>query len=506
MQRKNKILRDITQFSGATFISTLILMLRELIIARFLSPSFYGTWHLFKVMIDHGRHISLGMGWTMQKDIPEYLGQGRKDKSEEAKDITISSILILSTTACILFIFAGKAFLTLSDFSITMGHIILFSCFLYIQQINNFLLMLLSAYQRFSFKSKVIVLQALLSVIFIFIFIGRLKVTGIILALFCSYFLTSGASILKMRYRFRFTLNIKEAFKMIKEGITILTNGFLLNLMEAADRILVGLLLSSTQLGYYGLAFASAKFIGLIPTAIGEALFPSLAEKYGQKQDIEHIRNYVVKPRLAFAYIAPFIIGAAYFSVDLIILYFLPQYVPGIKAVKITLLFSFFAVLPLGLVYFFFTLGDIRKVLGLRLVSILLEVALVFIFVKYGFGIEGAAVGRGLSYLFFSLVLLYLAYRYYVKKTKQILIYLFETVFPCVYTLLFLLAFDFAIRISGQNILSDLFKLAIKSLLLAMVSFPLWVYLNKQINILDEIKALLVKSKIGLDSEEEINE
>lgn len=493
MSNRDKVIKDIAHFSGGTAIATVILMLREFVIAKFLSPTFYGIWHLVKMAIDYGRFMSLGMGWSMQKEIPYYYGKGNREKCEEIKNVAISSILVISAFLCILLVFIGIIFVSGTNNDISPAHIVLIICLIFMQQINNYLLMLLSAYQEFLLKSKTMVLQAALSVICIFLLIKHFKVYGVIFALFISYYITSVVIIFKMKYRFRFLINLKESFAMIKEGLAILANGFLLNVMETVDRILVVFMLNNTQLGYYGIAYALGRSVGLIPIAIGESLFPSMTEKYGAKENIKDIKSYVVKPQLVFAYFSPFVIGVVYFIVDFIILYFLPQYAAGRGAIKIMLICSFFSIINCGLVYFFFAIGSFSRVIYLRLISIFLEVVFVFVLLKYNTGINGAALGRSIGFMFFSIAMICFAYAYYENKARKIALFLTEILAPFLYTTCVILILDHLIKLT-KDIYINIGIVLIKVILLSMACLPLWLYLNKRLNLWEEIKHLLEKN------------
>jgi hypothetical protein len=103
-----------------------------------------------------------------------------------------------------------------------------------------------------------------------------------------------------------------------------------------------------------------------------------------------------------------------------------------------------------------------------------ISIALNYIFIRLGYGIEGVALGTSLSYfLFFIIVSLYAA-RFFIDRKELLKIYFF----------IFLYFFYFLIGIYviekieiGDNILKNFF---LHILLLCIISLPVFVQLQRR--------------------------
>jgi Na+-driven multidrug efflux pump len=224
-----------------------------------------------------------------------------------------------------------------------------------------------------------------------------------------------------------------------------------------------------------------------------------MMEKFGRAKDIYKVKNYLVEPTVIVAYLMPFFLAALYFSIHLPIQYFLTHYLPAIKVAQILTLGLFFVPLfrmPLSICV---ALNRQIKIVLLTVPIILLSVILNYSLVRVGWGIEGVAIGTGISYFIFSSVIIWYAFKQLRATISEYLKFYLLIYAPFLYFVCLILVIENIIKFSMYGLGNDLIITSLKLAVFFLMFAPILILVKKHsafIKLIDNLPLRhLVRSK-----------
>ncbi len=211
------------------------------------------------------------------------------------------------------------------------------------------------------------------------------------------------AVIWKFNLRPRF--DRRETLRLMRIGLPILGVGILYVLLTTADRLVIISLLDRIKLGYYGLAIMVVGIIGLIPMLVAQQSYPRMAEIWGRTGQVSDVMIWVRRQVVMSAGITIPVVALVLLAATPFVTRFLPDYVPGIRAMKIIAIGPLFLALASGFGNLLNVLNRQTWYLVIQGCALLLNVTLNVILVKAGLGISGVAIGTTITYALYGTVL-----------------------------------------------------------------------------------------------------
>lgn len=194
---------------------------------------------------------------------------------------------------------------------------------------------------------------------------------------------------------------------MILGGLPLLINSLIWTIVQSVDKFVILGFLSTDDLGVYAVPLMGFTTMVLVPQTISQVFYIKVSKLYGANHD----ENELLEKAAYFTRVTSVISGAAclfvYFVMPIFVHYFMPMYTDGTKATQI---------LVIGVAVYATTMlyGNIFSVLKLNKSLIANSVALcifnavfsscLVLFVEHS--INMVAVGTGLSYALYSLMLM----------------------------------------------------------------------------------------------------
>ena len=100
-------------------------------------------------------------------------------------------------------------------------------------------------------------------------------------------------------------------------------------LFMGIDNLIVAGFLSVKQLGYYALAISVTNYILQLPRSIGQAMFPRMAERFGETGEVASFAGYATDAQRLLAYmIVPIFVAGAFYAFPVLIRHALPEFKP----------------------------------------------------------------------------------------------------------------------------------------------------------------------------------
>lgn len=488
--KTQEIIKDSSVYAGSAVFVGFILGVQAIIIAKFLGPEVYGTFHIYRLVLLYAAYTTFGTFWAMIRQISFYRGKKDYKRIEEIKNNTLSVNIftsVLSGICVIIFFFFQK-----NIYSFPMLEIFLVSFIIVSKRIYGFFDRYFLAEKKFTLRSWINIVFSICNITLVLTVGCYYKLKGVLISMVVAYIIVIIYSIKKAHFNFKFSFEIKKNLELIKVGLPIFGNGLMAAFMVSVDRLMLIIFFTPIQLGYYGISAMIRAFLELFYTSVMMTIFPSLAEKYGETNNIKEIKNYVLKPIIVSAHLAPLFFGSMILVIPLIIKYILPKYLPGVLVVQFIIAASFFGCLQVGIVNFFIAINKISKTYFSRIVSIIFSIGIIYFTINLGLNIQGVAFCVIASNILFTTLLINCFLKEYSVGVSSRIKFLLYVYYPFLYMVILIWIVNF-INFSHKNFLiNDLANIFCRLIAFIILNLPLLFYINKKTNILGEIKKFVI--------------
>lgn len=493
MAHEKEILRDTSIFTIAKYSAYFFTILTGLIIAKVLGPASFGVYSALMLIVTYSHYSNLGLLFAMTKKVPFYRGKKQYSKVKETENIAFSGIMIIILFVSLVLIIASFFIRNVSVNTINGLRII--AGIITLQQIFYFYQHYLRAEKKFSIMGKILLIYSIAYFIFIIPLIIKFRLEGVFFAMLLAYIMVISYLSKKDEFKLKIRFMPKKTVQLIKIGFPLLTMGIIMVFFISIDKIMIIKFMDKLQLGYYSFAAIVAGIVGFIPQSISHITFPYLVERYGEKEDKAHIKNYLFQPTLILSYLIPIVIGLVFITAPVAIYYVLPKYLPGIIPFKILICAAFFMSITLPASNFLITINKERKIILFQAISIILAIILNYIFIINGYGINGVAIATAISYLFYTLGIIIYSFNNYIHGFIDYLKFFTKTYIPFIYITIILALSNF-IPITG-NLPRDILLTILKLAIFMVFSIPLIWLANKKTGVVKIFLSLVFKRRGG---------
>lgn len=473
------MLTQSASYSFSSYLRIICKLVMGLFVARILDPVLYGIKNVFDLIIDYQVYSGFGISAGMNRQVPYFRGKDDKKTIEKIYSSVFSVNLIYGL--CIGFGLVVLSFYLRSIHvqKVYVDCIILLGLLTITSKIQEFYVNKLKCEKKFLLISKSEMLFGVVALILCVVLVYFFSVQGFFTGLLASQLIWLLYILAKERYVPEIHIDWKLVWELLKIGFPIMIAGVLFMLLRSADRIIIISFLTKEALGYFALATVATTIVGIIPMAIYSVTLPRLVEKYGRTNDVKRIRHYLIDPTIVIAYGLPFLLACIYFGVHLPIDYFLTKYQPSVMVTKILSCGLFFAAftMPMSICY---TLNRQWNVIAIAAPVVLFNFILNYSFVRWGAGINGVALGTGISYFAYTTAIIWYAFVLLNTRTIEILKFIFLIYAPFCYSVALFLLLDAVISPKRGNVITDvaitLLQLAIFCALYSVV----FIFIRKQ--------------------------
>ena len=400
-------------YISATIASAGVHFVFSIYVKAFVSPLEYGMYSACLLLQTYMSYLQLGTLNAFNRDYPQRVGAGEKEKCEQYRNtvfsflltvfllagfLAIGIVLIVSKVRCI-------------DVRYTIG-LILMVVITIDTKIENYGSYRCRIDKGFKYISFTISAE-LLSVPISFFLVRDVGYYAIfinsILAMIIGVVFYYNSSFKDFKY----VLDKELLFSIVKTGMPLLISGLIWTVVNSIDKFVILGFINTEALRVYGIAQNAFTYMILIPTAMSQIFLAQMGKEYGRREDVNVLSAVSMKFSAILAAVTSMIALIAYFFLPVLVDSFMPSYSDGVAASQI---------LILGLSIYAATLinGNILTILkkngALLLNSVLVclfnvvcSIGYVFVF---GSKIESVALGTSTSYIFCTFVIIYQVHKY----------------------------------------------------------------------------------------------
>ncbi|MDD5672367.1 MAG: polysaccharide biosynthesis C-terminal domain-containing protein, partial [Candidatus Omnitrophica bacterium] len=243
-------------------------------------------------------------------------------------------------------------------------------------------------------------------------------------------------------------------------------------------------------MGYYSIAVLVSSYIQTFYNSIAVVLFPHFQEKFSLQDDPRDLRAFLHKATYAYALTTPILIGLAWIVAPFFIGMVLPQFVPGIAAMKILCFSMFFLALVQPYSDFLITIKKHLILFPLLAATAAVALPLTLWVIHAGYGITGVASVMTFAGFFNFSVTYFFASRYFIDSYAALRKY-FKFLGCGAYLSLILLVFSRLFSVAGQSFLG----VTAEVLLFLLLYSPLFLILNRKFALTAFVKEKFTRSK-----------
>lgn len=390
--------RDLSLQTTGNYVSTGLLLVRGLVLARLLGPTGLGVNATVGLILAYALYADLGMGRAVGREIPIALGSGQRKAAEAWRWYGLATSTTCSLLAAIGL--AGYVLLRWDSLQpdlrfglLTACVVLISSALAYEQQV------ILRAQQQFGRLTAILIASAAVSLAAGVAGAMLAGVRGVFVGQVVATAIAAGLS-LKLTGLPRF-LPFRASFlrRLFKAGIVFALIDLLSYNLINVDQVMIVALLGSGALGAYMPVLYAGSFVALFPHAVVIAVGSRLLRRYGEESTTRAIYRLTWRPVLGLSLAMPMLCALAWVAGPWAIEWILPAYTPAIGPLRVYVVGVFFLGLNMGTTSALFALNKHKYYVPLVAGCVGLNVALDWVFVAWlHWGLTGIALGSVLTY------------------------------------------------------------------------------------------------------------
>ena len=474
-QQKKNIITNIFQYASAQYISQFIGFFTAFLTRIFLGPFFTGLWNLLSVVVDYAGYANLGTTSTVFYQLPMLKGSGENEKAERLSNAIFNFITIGTFVCSIGVVIYAVIFKNKLSTEMFIGLLVV-SILLLTQRVYTYYIILMRANKDFTILSKSIIFDAFINVALTILIVGKFKLYGF-------YFVSVIMPVLNVifirryiTYNLKFGFYLKGIISYIRYGFPLFVMDILNQVLNSIDKIMIASFLGLEPLGFYSLALMARSYSAGMSKNFTIVITPYFLGDFN-KRDIASSSKYIITCSHITSYFMSILLSVVYIAAPALVFYVLPKFLPGIMSLKIYLLTTFFFTVLTYNNHYVVALGKQARLIPIVCISIGINIALNFIFLKHHQGINGVAWATAISSFASFLMISVYALRH-SENLRNIMKFFVEILFPLAYC--FALVIILEKTVFYKNLIIETI---VHLVLFCILACPLIFYLNKKTGI-----------------------
>jgi O-antigen/teichoic acid export membrane protein len=389
--RRGSLLRHLSRYSVARYLSEVLFLIRGILLARILGPAAFGLWSQMKIALLFLQYGKLGASEAMLREIPFAAGRGDEGRAGRIRRAVFAFDLLASGMLGLALV-GGSLLAQGWSADLRISWVLLAAAFL-LSQVFWFAQARLRTEKRFGQVGRMLVWVALLSTAVGVPAAWQFGLPGFLVALTLAHAAVLLPAIGGGHALPRPQWDSSIVGEMLRIGFPIMAASALLLLLWNVDKLAVWVLMSREDLGIYALGAYLLIPAMLIPETVSVVLYPRLMEQFGKSANRAELEHYITRPTLVMSYLGCPALGLIFLVIHLPIQWLLPRYAPGIVPAQILVTALFFMVVARMPQVLLVSLSRQKLLLLLTAASIVVASVVAAISIRSGAGLIGAACG-----------------------------------------------------------------------------------------------------------------
>lgn len=405
--KMKKIIKDTVIFAGANTISFVISALGGFLVAKILEPEGYGGFSAYKLFISYLINLHMGIFQGLQREIPFYRELQKEDKLKSLLNTTFSFTFLISLLSIIILLLSS---ITSSEFFRKSFFITLpLIPFYFLKEFYRFAMKGLEKFKELSFLN---IFDSINFIVFVIFFSIYFKAEGAVLGFGISHFILFFFAYFFTRIIFfNFKIKFEDLKSLFQVGFPIFFIGVLNIFLFSIDRVFILGIYGRREFGIYAMAMNFLNLIFQVPIAVATIFLPFLTRKKAKEGSLSEFiikRDYII---YIYLILVSLLIIIFYPMAFFVIKRFLHKYYTALPLLKFLLLFIPFPTLNYFFYSFLIAENKHSYIIPYHLILIPFTVIVNSVFIPK-FELKGACLSYLISQFLFTLITIFLTYRF----------------------------------------------------------------------------------------------
>jgi O-antigen/teichoic acid export membrane protein len=499
LKKKHQIIKDTAHYGAARYLTLVVSFVVSILQKKMLGPALTGVWNVLALVKMYTQFGDLGIGRAIELKLPALYSRQEKEEFERIKDIGFSSTMLLMIFVNLIILAATFFVHSLENRILIIGVRLIVMISILESMANYVTSASFTCKKRFSlFGSQIIraeLIFSLVSIIGIFFF----KLYGLLIALAFMVVYEYYFVIAKTRDKYTLRLNLKETVSLITIGLPLIVYALIMRTYENIDRIVIVRYLTLEKLGYYSIATMIFTSVNDFPLVVGKIFYPRIVSLFSEEKESKVLISYLLKSQAILMFVMMLIISSLFFFFPLLINYFLPKFVYGIRSMQILVFCAFFSsLLCLPLQYCIVMHKRWRLVFILGAISLFYFLSFGFVFGKhipYVKDIDLVAIVRVIvNFIFFSIISFIVFF--HLRLARLFVSYFLKVCLNFIYFALGLWFINSLFPCELHTFISDLKIVCYKLCLLLLLFIPLAIMVHKETGIFSILRKMFLERRV----------
>ncbi len=466
--RFKALLGYISQYISATYLAQGLGAVRGFVNAKYLGPENYGFWGWLMFLISFGYFLHGGVQEIMIKEVPAYQSKGRHDLASKSAQTAFTFLVLMLSIATLCLWGISFTFSESTPEMMRWGWRVA-GIVLPLEVLFAFEQVVVRSDGKFGHLSRGLLIGNSISLALTFLLVIRFGLVGVFFVAMISPAVGLAYLRSKSLYAWRLNWDWVKIRSMLKAGWPILAMTLIFLAISWVDRVLVIHFVGMKGHGFYAVGAMLTFICFLFPEKIAAVIEPKLHYDYAHSEQASRVQNHLLLLLRGVSLVMPLVLAVVNLVIPIIVQHWLHEYEPGIPAMRILVLSSFFPGIIVCTKSFLVALGKQQKVLPVYAVAVVLNIALSYSLVTQGYGLVGIVLGSAAAYVFCGLVLLMYSLRLLSWAWPRVLM---QTVSLCVpFAAMFLLSVTVGGGVFQQEHTSWQSPLGYASIALALTAY-----------------------------------
>ncbi len=416
-RRHQSVIAGLAMVLGSSYSDMLLGVLRGLLVMRAIGPTARGLMRLVGLFERYLPNVHLGSLHGLSKELPIALGRNDERDATHLENVGVSIVLLLASLGSLgmlawALLAPGLEFPTRATLALGAG-IVLSGQTIALYRI------VLRAWGTYSVLA---IAGVVMSVSQFVLIVGGAILYGLLGAMWgwlAAMLVALLYFALGSRLQVRLQIDRATVVRLIRVGLPIAAIILADVLLRTVDGIIILKYRGLYWYGLYSVAVQVAAYLYRIPEAGGFVLMPRIWQRYSTHNNLEALRDYVVRPTLAAGLIMPVLAGVLFIVMPNMIWALIPKFHPAIYAAQVLAMSSVFLALPVAANGLLIALNQEKIVIINQLVGAIIVAVGTMLLVMIKFSLANIAMVAGLGYAVAGALTLYIVLgRYYRKRWR----------------------------------------------------------------------------------------
>ena len=405
-QERRSLIGQTLVFYSSIYVFAFFKFLAGFLVARILGPAAYGLRSKFGLVTEYEFFMHLGTYDALAREVPYLRGRGDDAEAERVQDTIFTINLGYSAAVIVLCAIAAVVLQARDALPVYVDFCWFLAAWVLLGKVAEYFRSMLVVDKKTQVLSTVNAAHGFVNALACVVGTYLLGLRGLFIGMIVAEVVRTVWFGAYNSRRPRLRLDPALLWRLYRIGFPIMLAAFLFVMLRSVDRVIIASLMSEQKLGFFTIGTIIA---GLIYLSIGDLtrtiFYPRMMERVGAGITSQQSRQFLEDPSLLVAYLVPYVIGVVFALVPLPIEWLLDGFDLAIDVSRLLVMGAFYFSVVSVPILVCVALNHQFQLVVLSACAVLFNVVASLFFLAIQWKIAGVAIGTGIAYLVFCMLM-----------------------------------------------------------------------------------------------------